>query len=100
MNIHEVVRATQVLEDILAEYEVDPAKRLYIISHYQIELIERELNEPDAVPSRPNGVGSAPGSVSGTGAGRGFQLRALTDKGRAGLAEVERVLAPLLGESR
>ncbi len=100
MNIREVVRAVSCLEDILDQYGIPGAQRLLLVASFQNELIDRELNEPDAVPSRPSGVGSAPGSVSGTGAGRGFQLRALTDKGREGLAEVERVLAPLLGEPR
>ena len=92
MNIHEVVRATQVLEEILAEYVVDPATRLCVISHYQIELIERELAEPPAVPvpsalSTSSGAEGAPGMETG---GR-FKLKALTKRGEEKLPEVERM---------
>jgi hypothetical protein len=46
LNIHEVVRATTTLEDVLSKYVPNPAIRLMVIADYQCELIQRELNRP------------------------------------------------------
>jgi hypothetical protein len=84
MSIRGVVRAVTCLDDVLRIYEVDPAKRLCIIAHYQAELIDRELNLPESAAASSNGRDSAPGSGA-----------ALTDKGREKLPEVARVLERL-----
>lgn len=57
---------------------------------------------PLSAASRSTGADAdprAPLPTSPQGSAGGFRMVALTERGRAGLAEVERLLAPLLGDA-
>ncbi len=49
--------------------------------------------------SRSTGADGRPGRFTAVEPGRAFRLVPLTDKGREGLAQIERLLAPLLGDA-
>lgn len=94
MSIRAVVRAVTCLDDVLRIYGIDAAKRLCIVSHYQSELIEREINlsESTGASAQPRQAGSAPGPDTAAEAGGRFKITALTDKGKEKLPDVIRLL--------
>lgn len=92
MNVHDVVRASQVIEEILSGHTtLNALERMELLLAFQSRLINTELNKSAAVRSSADSTSPAPVFPQETGGG--FRLTPVTSRGSSMIGALENVLA-------